>query len=294
MSEALNELTSLREARQRTEDMVIGLIQQRDMYKAMMEELQQNQILLSKGQNYEPSFLSPTTASGTGQRELVLFSPQTHGTAPTPGTTALQTAAGSGATHTPSSAKLLKSVNIQDLQLRITIIEEENRRLKDRAIRIDELESMLNTTIDALKQENLTLRLESNKSKSEVTYQNDRCNRLEESILLLNNEITLISQRRIDAEKELLENQRLLRLKEDSIFQQTQTIRSLEDKIQQLQVEVEVTKLNEHRLVIQISEAKEEVKRQISLTESIQRIEAGMYMCVMSISIQCRCSISYV
>ena len=263
--------------------MVIGLIQQRDMYKAMMEELQQNQILLSKGQNYDPSFLSPTTTSGAGQRELVLFSPQTPGTAPTPGTTVLQTATGSGATHTPSSAKLLKSVNIQDLQLRITIIEEENRRLKDRAIRIDELESMLNTTIDTLKQENLSLRLESNKSKSEVTYQNDRCNRLEESITLLNNEITLISQRRIDAEKELLENQRLCRLKEDSIFQQTQTIRSLEDKIQQLQVEVEVTKLNEHRLVIQISEAKEEVKRQISLTESIQRIEAGMCMRVYSV-----------
>ena len=276
MSEALNELSSLREARQRTEDMVVGLIQQRDMYKAMMEELQQNQILLSKGQSYDPSFLSPTTTSGTGQGAMVLFSPQTPGTAPTPGTTVLQTATGSGAT--PSSAKLLKSVNVQDLQLRITIIEEENRRLKDRAIRIDELETMLNATIDTLKQENLTLRLESNKSKSEVTYQNDRCSRLEESILLLNKEITLISQRRIDAEKELLENQRLLRLKEDSIFQQTQTIKSLEDKIQQLQVEVEVTKLNEHRLVIQISEAKEEVKRQISLTESIQRIEAGMYI----------------
>lgn len=242
LSDALRELVALRDARQRTEDMVIGLVQQRDMYKAMLDETRATQVFKQSTSALTDQLTSPVQERGTSVLGI-----------------------------TTSTSK-----RVEDLLTQVADMEDDARRMKDRSARLEEAERLLNQALEQSKQENITLKIESAKASSEATFQRERAQRLEESLRIAQGEIALISQRKLDVEKELLETQRLVRQKEDSIFSSNQTIKSQEDVLRRLQVELDVSRAGEARLITQLAEQREEIKRQMSLTESIQRIEAGL------------------
>lgn len=253
LNDALKELSNLRGSRQRTEDMVIGLVQQRDMYKAMVEELRHSQDFKSQ--------FSPSKPGAPGTNDGMMMSPtQTQNS---------DLAFASYATTTPGK-------RVQDLQYQVHQLEDENRRLKERSTRIEEGEKLLNQSVDQMKSELSTMRLELSKSTSDAKFQRERSDRLEASLSQSQLEVSTTSQRRLDVEREMLETQRTLRLKEESIFQHSLSIKSLEETIGRLQVDLEVTKASESRLMNQLSDQKEELKRQMSLSESIHRIETGL------------------
>ena len=85
-----------------------------------------------------------------------------------------------------------------------------------------------------------------------------------------------VSQRRLDIERLLVEQQQEMRKKDDSILQISDNLRITQDLNRRLEIDLEVTKAAESRLLHQLEESREEVRKQMSLSDSIRRIESGL------------------
>jgi nucleoprotein TPR len=159
---ALKELEALKESRLKTEEMVDSLINQKEVYKAMLQEAD-----------------ITMAARGVG-------SP-----GPGPGSTAgLVGASTSGS-----------SLQVKDLQRRLADSEEEKTRIRDRMSRLEEAEKLLNDRLEKVNQESMTIRVEASQSSSESRFQRERSERLEENIRALQAEISSTSMRRLEMER---------------------------------------------------------------------------------------------
>jgi nucleoprotein TPR len=228
---ALSELTSMREARRRTEDMVAGLVQQRDLYRAIAEE-------------------TDTTRAHT----------------PSKASTAL-TIVGS-----PNS----EQGRVSDLQWKLTQAEDERRRLQERMNRLEEAEKLTHESLDRIRGEASAVRMEAAQANSDARFQRERAERLDISLKAAQLESASALQRRLDIERTLIDLQREIRTKDDKVAELSDQLRSSADAQRRADIEVEVAKASETRVVAQLCEAREEVKRHASLAEYLQRIEAGL------------------
>lgn len=244
LNTALKELNNMREGRQRTEEMVVGLAQQRDLYKAMVEE----------------SDVALTTYRRSSSGGRMSLSPSA---VRTPGTPLAITSGESNALLT-------------EAQERLTVLKDENSKLKEKIIRMDETDKFLSASLATAKEDVGRLRTEAAVSSSEARFHKERVERLDETISQLQNESTSNLHRRLDMEKLILEHQRESRNKDDQLRQAADSIRSIQDSLRRAHVEVEVSKAAESRYSSQICELREEIKRQASLSESVHRIEAGL------------------
>jgi chromosome segregation ATPase len=73
-----------------------------------------------------------------------------------------------------------------------------------------------------------------------------------------------------------MEHERESRNRDDRLAQTHETLRTTQDALRRAEIDLEVTKAAESRLIVQLGDAREEVKRQQSFAESVRRIEAGL------------------
>lgn len=240
---AIEELSSLRESRQRMEEMVASLVQQRDIYRTMLEEAQ---IGFTASNNH-------VVDNSKGQ-------------APT---TPLRI------TDAPSESTPLK-VTLSETQLKLAKSEEELSSAKVRIAKLEMIEKSLMESIDKHKTDIATLRGELSVATGEASFQKDRVKRLEEGLKHSQQELQLAANRRSEIEGLLLSQQKESRSKEEFILQMQDSIKLLQEKLRSTEVKAEVSAEAEKRLNVQLAELREEMKKQVALVESISRIENSL------------------
>lgn len=260
LQHALKELSNLKDARQRTEDMVQSLIQQRDMFKTMLDE---QQIFSSKTGMQISS--SPIV---NNNRELL-----------TPGS----------ALRSPNSPSIPATVTrrlsgslpnmqqvLDDMQAKMKEVEKEKAKLQERLIRLEESESILNSNLASSSTELSKLRIENAKYFTESAFFTNRISQLEENIKIVETEKNTLLSKRIDAEHSFNNQLKESRLKDETIRQLNDQIHVLKNQVKQVEVEVEVLKSNEKRLLEQCDILKADIKKQVNLSESVNRIELSL------------------
>lgn len=237
LKQATLELSELKESRTKSEEMVAVLIQQRDMYRSMIENdntVTNNSLTLltPNKSNILPSFSSPEP--------------------------------------------LALQQNLKENQQKIDQLEEEKRRIQDRLTRYEENEQSLRENIDKLRSEATSARIEATQSSSEARFQKERVDRLESSLKLSQQETSSALQRRIDLEKVFLDLQKELQSRDDHENNLQDQLRHAQERIKRFEIDLEVKKSSEERLLQQLVDAREEIKRHTNLTESLHRIESGL------------------
>jgi hypothetical protein len=164
----------------------------------------------------------------------------------------------------------------QELQKRLADSEEEKTRIKERAARLEEAEKMLHERLEKALGDNVTLRVGTAQSSSEARFQKERCERLESGLLELKLELATASQRRLDMERMLVQQQSEARAKDESLMFVNESLRVAQDAARRAEIEAEVTRAAEGRIATQLADTREELRRQASLSESVRRIESGL------------------
>jgi chromosome segregation ATPase len=151
---AMEELSSMREARKRTEEMVVVLAQQRDMYRSMAEGDSSVLRVSSPGAKSPGAGLfgqSPSAARGTSSSSIE--SAEQQGNA------------------------LWNNAAMRELQSKLSQAEDDRRRLQERITRFEEVEQLLNESLDKVRKEATTARMEAAQGTSEARFQKERAER---------------------------------------------------------------------------------------------------------------------
>ena len=164
----------------------------------------------------------------------------------------------------------------QELQRRLAESEEEKTKIKERANRLEEAEKMLHERLEKSLSDSITLRVEMAQSSSEARFQRERCERLESGLEEMRLQLSTSSQRRLDMERMLAQQQEAGRSRDGEILRASEALRAAQDASRRSEIEAEVSKAAESRLLTQLKDAREEVRRQASLSDSVSRIEAGL------------------
>ena len=133
----------------------------------------------------------------------------------------------------------------------------------------------LNEALESAKVELNKYRKEAAYSSAEAKFQTERANRVEESLKIAQQSIDTTMTRRVEVEGLLVAQQKESRALGEKLQQSLGAQRNLEENIRRLEVSNEVAKASELRLISQLTELREENKRQVSLGESMLRIESG-------------------
>lgn len=256
MDMALSELSSMKAARERTEEMVLGLIHQRDMYKAMLEE-----------QSADVTMGSPGAMLGSPSGGMTV--------AKTPGTTGTRSrrsSRGGGAT-TPGSGFIQKQ---HDMQWRVAELEDEKNLLQSRVEKFEESENSLNEALDDAKTQISTLRLEKAHASGELNFQKERANRLEESIKSSQEDTNIAIQRKVELQRTLLEQQKESRAKDERILEINDELRNVKTDLRKAQIDANAAREAEERMSKQLQDAREDAKKQYALGDTVRRVEAGL------------------
>jgi nucleoprotein TPR len=257
---ALAELDDLKQQRTKTEEMLAVLLQQRDMYRAMLEGD------LAANANVEGATSGAASSVGTFATPLKMLTDRRQ---------SFGTPKGS-LFGTPGVGNEAATNLAKELQLKLDYAEDEKRRIQDRLQRYEEAEKVLHESLDKLRQELTTAKMDSAQYNSEAKFLKERVSRLESALTLSQQEAKNTLQRRMELEKSLLEYQKEVRLREDTLTAVREELRQNQDQLRRQIIELEVTKQSETRLIQQVNEAREEVKRHATLTDYLHRIEAGL------------------
>lgn len=240
---AMKELNVLKDSRQRMEDMVASLVQQRDVLRAMLEEAEgSSQMLITAGAATSAApFTTPGTTPARGNR-------------------------------TPQSSPVTRQ-----LETRLQEVSEENLRLKERCSRLEMAERSTMEAYEKCKNDLLESRLQSAKAVAEAKFQNDRCSDLQAARDLLQREVDSVTSRCRELDGFVVAQQREASSREALVVAAEERTRAALEKLRRAEVEVEVLTAAEVRAISQLVESREEVKRQASLADSVSRIEAGLF-----------------
>lgn len=234
---AQNELNALREERRVTEDMVKAVVQQRDIYRAMLSEKDQAnamKLLMSHSKKGSPSKASPDEQQPVNDSSFMQFS------------------------------------------YKIELFESEIKRLNEKIKRLEDAENVTNSLLDKSKGECTALRLELAHINGEMRFNKEKVERLEQDLLYEKNENKNLAKRKKDLEEAAVAAQKELKQKNDAIKQEQDRVRQCEEKLHKCEIEVKVCKQSEERTVALLQEEREKNKKQLSLDESIRRIETGL------------------
>mmetsp|Transcript_24386 Transcript_24386/g.35802 ORF Transcript_24386/g.35802 Transcript_24386/m.35802 type:complete len:2045 (-) Transcript_24386:88-6222(-) len=233
LATTLEELAQMRESRQRMEDMVASLVQQRDIYRAMVEEVDG----VSEAQGKAITNTPTSPAAGGGY----------------------------------ASSKATEA-----LQMKLAEAEEANSRLKDRLCRLEHIEQSLSDAVDKSREELSSVRAQLAQATSEARFHEHRVGTLESALKAAQQSYETATSRRSEMEGLLMSQQREVRAREETIFQLKDQLRAASESARTAQVEAEVCRSAEQRLLSQVGDLREELKRQSALSESVYRIEASL------------------
>jgi nucleoprotein TPR len=245
LSQTLSELESMRESRQRMEDMVSSLIQQRDIYRAMLEDV-----------------------DGTQQH------PRTPGHTSAPSTPTSTSRHLSSTTHKQQQHQ--HQQQLEDLQLKLKETEDILHKVQDRTIRLEHIEETLNNSLEKLQDENSSLRSQLIQTSSSSQYHQNRVESLEVTMKSLQNSYEILSSKKSEMDGMLISHQRVLQEQEMKYSELNDQFRQQTEISRRVCLERDVLKEQEKRFIEQIFEQKEELKKQSQLTESMYRIETNL------------------
>eukprot|EP01041_Mallomonas_annulata_P007955 gene7955-16288_t len=266
---ALKELHNMRETRQRMEDMVNSLVQQRDMYRAMLEEA--DMTIAAKSSAAAASASTMTTTTTPTHTAFAMQSPTSRSMSTS--STPLQITSGSPMTPQQSTAA---GMRLQDLQNKIIQLEDEKSRLLDRMNRIEDTEKVISQALEKEKTENSKLRMEAAHATAEARFQSSRASSLEQSLTTTQLTLDSVVKKRSELEGLLVSHQKEVRHSEERFHFISDSLRSVQENLRRSETALEGSKNAELRLISQLSDAREELQKQRVLTDAMLRIEAGL------------------
>ena len=233
---AQEELESMREARKKTEEMVKVLVQQRDLYRSIVDN--NGNVDLNALVPYVPF-----TANKENAGQLV-------------------------------SADT--AMEIESLNFKIKQHETDFKHNKERISRLEAAEALLLESLDQSKRECSDLRLKSAEASNDARFQRERVARMEDSVKALQLECASTNQRKDQVENMVRALEQESYEKNASLVSANEKMRVLESELRGAACEVEVARAAEQRLLLQLAEQREEIKNQVALGDSIRRIESGL------------------
>ena len=247
LTQLQEQLNYLKEQRQEQVELIAQLIQQRDMYKSMVEE---GQIQLGVGENN--NMISNNSALNTPIIRRTLGNSASDGNGNSP-------------------VKLVTNDNTENQELKHQIQE-----LTNRVNRYIELERILNEAIDTHKSELYALKLDHGKCSSDMRYQQERYERLDALSHSNTALIEELTRKRMELENTVIQAQKEHRHIENQLNQNQESVHKLEELLKRKEVECEVLKGSEQRLMTNVTDLREELKRQVGLLESVHRMELSL------------------
>jgi nucleoprotein TPR len=256
------ELNELKADQNKQEEMIKVLIQQRDMYRSMLTTGDYHN-------NSSTAVLSSTSQQGGDQGKgssgssgmfLLTNSPANKGNR-------------DAAMRETNDNNEMELITLRSKYASLSI---ESEKLKERLLRFEENDKQLNEEFTKTKEETMNLKLSLSSLKTECRFLTEAKERFENTIRILQKENTDSLKRKDEYEENLISYQRELRNKDDLLHSYLNEGRAVKEALKQKEIENEIFKNTEKRLLQQISELKEENNRNSVLTEHLHRIETSL------------------
>ena len=143
-------------------------------------------------------------------------------------------------------------------------------------MRLEHVETSLSGALDRAREEIASLRASLAEATSNSHFHEHRTGTLEAALKSAQQAYETASNRRAEMEGLLIAQQKEGHAREETIMQLNDALREAQERSRQAIVQAEVSKASEERLVTQLAELREELKRQSALSESVYRIEASL------------------
>jgi nucleoprotein TPR len=143
-------------------------------------------------------------------------------------------------------------------------------------MRLEHVEKSLSDALDQSREQVAELRAKVAEATSNSHFHEHRTGTLEAALKSAQQAYETASNRRAEIEGLLVSQQREVHAREETIMQLNDSLRAAQERTRQAEVEAEVSKLSEERLIAQQAELREELKKQSALSESVYRIESSL------------------
>jgi nucleoprotein TPR len=259
------ELNELKADQNKQEEMIKVLIQQRDMYRSMLTtgDYHNNSsfaALSSTSQQGGDQGKGSSGGSSSSGMFLLTNSPANKGNR-------------DAAMRETNDNNEMELITLRSKYASLSI---ESEKLKERLLRFEENDKQLNEEFTKTKEETMNLKLSLSSLKTECRFLTEAKERFENTIRILQKENTDSLKRKDEYEENLISYQRELRNKDDLLHSYLNEGRAVKEALKQKEIENEIFKNTEKRLLQQISELKEENNRNSVLTEHLHRIETSL------------------
>lgn len=236
------EIASLREDRQRQDILVSGIVQQRDLYRAL---------LAKHGDSFGESF------GGTNVTQLV------------------------AAQQTEQTARIEEHQSHLEEELvkirsEVLLITNDRNALDERIARCDAYTSELTSSIDKLQNELLSVHSVAARSQAEGGFFRDKCMRVEESLQSTRDERQKIQEGKKELQKLNASLQQSLASADAEVAKCHSTCREAEKKARLAEAQAQIAKASELRLNVELDQVRSVLTRQGDLVETVRKIEASL------------------
>ena len=174
------------------------------------------------------------------------------------------------------SACSSNSSEIRDLHWKIQQLENNLQIANDHIERFTQADAAAKQALEIASNESSELRRKSARYENEVAFQKSRVERLEQMLKETEGNLNKSIQRKAQAEGILLSQQRITRQKEMDLVTVQEQVQSMQNQINQLQVDLEAANAAEKRLSKQIAEKEADLVGTKELYDTMSRIEASM------------------
>ena len=242
IEQAKIEIASLREDRHRQEILVAGIVQQRDLYRAL---------LAKHGDSFGESF------GGVNSTQIV-DAQQTEQTL-----------------HIEEHNSRLEE-ELAKMRSEILLITNDRNALDERISRCDAYTSELTSSIDKLQSELSSAHSAAARSQAEGGFFRDKCMRVEESLQSTRDELQKIQEGKKELQKLNARLQQSLASADAEVAKCNSQSREAEKKARHVEAQAQIAKASELRLSVELSQVRSVLTRQGDLVESVRKIEASL------------------
>lgn len=236
------ELEEIRADQKRQEIMVESIVQQRDLYRALLNK-QDGGIL------------------GSGAEE----------------TSALQVARKqSERSRALEESKQQLEQDLAKAQASLSTVEKDKEVAAERLARYETLNAELTSSVDRLQNEVSAAKAEVARSTAEATFHREKSSRAEETVERNRNEISRLASSKNEMQRINASLQEALSKANTDISRQESELQQTKMNLRLAEARAEAAKSAEQRIADESNQLRNEVSRQGSLIDSIQRIEASL------------------
>lgn len=240
LTEKEEELFSLREERERQANLVAGIVQQRDLYRALLAKHDGKLIEADGGEEESDAMVAADRAAALGQENKKL------------------------------------SDEVARISGALTSSRNSNNELEERLARLDAHATDLSTSVHRLNGSITAANADAARAAADASYHQERCIRLEQQAETLRLELS----RSVDARKELdsinSSQQKSLAEARAGTAKAEMQLQQSESKLRLAETQIKTVRASESRLGAETNSLRAELSRQGTLLDSVQRIEASL------------------